>query len=147
MNETKPSSGPRRKRWIFGSAALLAVVLFFPFLVPDPRPPCRFLEKARLRYIQTGTDDGDRVAYASYMVAGDFASVFRAAKAELQGWSIQVPKLSDSLEFHKGKEVITIVKWNFGDEKTPLTHVLYDHPARWIDEIRAPIHKVKSWLP
>lgn len=145
VDKPEAASQKRRVKWI-GIGVSTGLVLFSPFLIPDPAPPFDFLKRSNLNYIQVHSEPTGMIAHASYDVEGDPAAILQAARKELKGWSFG-KDFTGSSEFTSNGHVVRVVDWNFGSEEGPITHVLSSRPARLIDHLRSPVHKISSWLP
>jgi hypothetical protein len=145
MDEGLTSSGRRRKPWLAIGIFAFGSLLLVPFFIPDPAPQFKFLRWAEINYIQVNAEPGGRIATTSYFVKGDSNSVAKAAIQELKSWRHSKSSL-DTHEFERGGEHITIVDWNFGSKTSPQTHVLYNRPSHLVDELRSPVHRIKSWF-
>ena len=138
---------PRRRRILLGLAIAIPCLLVASYFLLHPPPPFKFLQNAKLRYVSVNVEEGKRLSDTSYFVNGDPKTISRIAGTECLGWIRSVSPQLDSVEFTHGDRRLTIVGWNFGTTSEPMTHVLYERPAGFVDELRSPAYRVASWLP
>jgi len=136
----------RRGAWQFGAGAVLLGILASPFLAPDPPQPFKFLESARIRYVAVIEESGSPVCTVSYMLDGAQSAVDREAAPELTGWTRSKSPM-ESIDYTSGDQKLTIVGWNFGTGRVPMTHVLFERPATPRDIVRSWAYRVQTWLP
>jgi hypothetical protein len=146
MNEVPPQ---QRTTQLRTGASILLVVLLSIFLIVglQPQPEFGFLEPAHVRYVNVGGSASGLTCVTSYMLQGSFFALEEKLGQQLgDGWIRHAVAADGTLIYTKGPMTVSLVKWNFGTEEVPSTHILVERPARAADVPRSLLSKLRSWF-